>query len=188
MTDPIKQRLGRIHLIGASVLVLALVLAGLLAALPMYRDGRASIAKSQTLRQQLSELDGLSRTLQQVETDLQATKARLAATEQRLPTSNDMPQFMGELSRVAEEAGLTLSGTTPKAAQPAGDYRVLPVEITGEGTFKQCYDFLAGLRRMQRLTRLDNAVVESEQKTTEGAKPGDKTCKIKVCIATFMAR
>ena len=189
MADNIKSRLRVIHWVGASAMLLLLGSAVGLGAYPMYMGGRDSIAKSRYLKQQLAELDGLDKTLQGVEADLKKTEERLKQSEKRLPTRNEMDQFMGELAAVAKDAGLTVEGINPKPVQPSGDYRVLPVEISGGGSYQQVYKFLAGLRRMQRLTRLDDVTMDAEQKTGEGSQPGEKAgCRVRVLISTFMAR
>lgn len=173
MKDSLNSRLRTIHLIGATILIGGLGATAALGVYPMVKSGKASIQKAEELRTRLAEFDGLSKTLDQVDTDRKNTEARLAAAEKLLPTGNEMDKFLGELAKVAEDSGITVEGITPRTTLSAGDYKILPVEINGQGSFPACYKFLAGVRKMPRLTRLDDLFVEAE------TKPGDdaNVCK-----------
>ena len=125
---------------------------------------------------------------------VEGAEARLAEAESRLPNSKAMDQFMQQLAKVAADAGLQVDGISPKPLKDSGDYKAMPVEITGTGDWNTCYQFLTGLRSMNRLTRLDELTLDLD-KDDKSDTPGksNKTadhpvCKIRVSISTFTAR
>ena len=194
MADVITQRLRVVNMIGAAALVAVLLTAGV-GATALYAKGQEIATQSQELKQKLSELDGLSSTLAQVETAKKQTQARLDEAESRLPTSNAMDQFLHELAHVAEQAGLQVDSTIPgKETQDAGGYAAKPVSISGSGDWDTCYKFLTGLRKMNRLTRLDSLVLELDKTHASSGENGavavleKPACRISVTISTFMAR
>jgi Tfp pilus assembly protein PilO len=187
MLEKIRQRLRLIDLCGLSALLVMVCSSLAFGVYPLYRRGNASMAESTSLRKELSQLDGLSKTLAQVENDRKITEVRLVEAESRLPNSKAMDQFMQQLAKVAEDVGLQVDGISPKTLKDSGDYRAMPVEISGTGDWSTCYRFLTGLRTMNRLTRLDELVLELDK--NDRAFASDRPlCRIRVSISTFMAR
>jgi Tfp pilus assembly protein PilO len=184
----ITKRLRTINLVGAAAILAILSGTAALGVFPMYKSGTRDIAESKALREQLSQLDGLSQTLQQVETAKAQTESRLTEAEAQLPTSNAMDQFMQQLAKVAENAGLQVDATVPsKDVKDAGGYKTGPFEISGTGDWESCYRFLTGLRATKRLTRLDSLTLEGSKDHKDG--PGERpTCRIIVNLSVFMAR
>ena len=189
MVDLIRQRVRLIKLCCSAGVFAAVAVVGCLAVLPMVKSGRASIQSANELRGQLKELDGLSLKLQEVKSRISAIETEIQAEEKKLPTRNQMDQFMQELSAVATDAGVNFESSNKADVEVAGDYKAFNAQITATGSYAQCYKFLAGLRRMERLTQLKDCMIDAEQKTGEGSKPGEKgDCRLKVSIATFMAK
>ena len=74
--------------------------------------------------------------------------AELFALTKAMPDDADMPGVLLELSRVADDTGITITSVLPKEAQPAQGYQRLPVEVTFEGNFYDVSDFLYRLRTL----------------------------------------
>ncbi len=187
MSDIIKSRLRLINFCAATGLVVLLSGTLALGVYPLYRKGGDEMRKAQDLKRQLSDLDGLSKTLSQVEAERVATEARLTDAEARLPNSKAMDQFMQQLAKVAEDVGLQVDAVSPRPLKESGDYKAMPVQIVGAGDWNTCYKFLTGLRTMNRLTRLDEVVMELERDENKALSDRPR-CRITVNISTFMAR
>ena len=187
--EVLNKRLRTIDWIAASVLLAGVAATLAAGVLPVTSRARANNRSAETYRHELAKLDGLKNTLSQVETELERTHHRLALAETRMPTTGAMDQFMVQLAKVADDSGLQVEGITPKPLQDAASYKVMPVEISGTGTFETCYTFLTGLRKMNRLTRLDDLVVQLQQSGADRERPpGQPVCRVTVGISTFMAR
>jgi Tfp pilus assembly protein PilO len=190
MADLVKNRLRIVNLVGAVTIALGVVAPTTFGIAKLYKHGHESIQQSADLKHSLADLDGLDKTLQQVEAEKKLTESRLNDAEARLPSSTQMDEFMQQLAKVASNAGMQIDSTTPRKTFVTADgYRSTPVDITGVGDWDTCYRFLTGLRAMNRLTRLDSLTldVDKEHLPTNAtrAKP---LCKITVSISTFMAR
>ncbi len=193
MNSSVPERLAKqlrtINLIGAGVIVAALACTSLGGIVPLYARVADNNQKAEDLRAELAKLDGLSRTITQVQGELDKTQERLEKAESRLPTRQAMDQFMGQLAKVADDVGLQVDAVTPREIRDGGSYKVMPVEIRGTGSFETCYQFLVGLRQMNRLTRLDDLVLEVAN-AAPAKDGGDKppVCRVSVGISTFIAR
>lgn len=192
MSDILHKRLRRIDLAAFSILAVLVLATACFGIFPLYQHTREDENQIHTLRDGLARFDGLSRTVAQVEAELEPVKARLAEAETRLPTSGAMDQFITQLAKVAEEVGLQVQMINPRDIQQGDNYRVMPIEIAGSGSFETCYKFLTGLRQMDRLTRLDNLSIEIDP-SLQGPAPSpaalaEPTCKMTISISTFIAR
>jgi Tfp pilus assembly protein PilO len=194
MSDQIKKHLQMVNLIGAAIIVCGIAAPAAVGINKLFAQGRDSERETVTLKNRLSELDGLSKTLDQVDADRRETESRLNTAESKLPNSKAMDEFLHELASVAEDAGLQVDSTVPsKDLEDAGGYKSLPVVISGSGDWETCYRFLTGLRSMKRLTRLDSLVLDLD-KTVKGptdtppAMHDQPMCHMSITISTFMAR
>jgi Tfp pilus assembly protein PilO len=188
MPDQIKKRIRAIDIGGGITVAAIALLTALVVAVPLRHQSQANIARAADLKTQLAEFDALDLTIANAKKELQATHARLSDAESRLPSEGEMAQFMQELARVADDAGLQLDSIGPRSVVPAGDYKAMPVDINGSGDFASCYKFLKGLRHMNRLTRLDDLLLQSVPPTKDTPAKAAPVCTIRVTISTFMAR
>ncbi len=182
------------NLIGACCVLGGVMAPSAFAAYHFLTEGQDRVKESAVLQQSLSALDGLNKTLSDVESARKQTESRLSEAEARLPNSQSMDDFLGQIAKVEEKAGLLVDSTTfDRDLKEAGGYKSLPVCISGAGKWDTCYKFLTGLRSMNRLTRLDSLSLEVEKTTAEGKAapfgPGQEPpCQITINISTFMAR
>ena len=187
MPDEIKTRIRKIDLAGAATLVVAAALIVLLVVLPLRGQSRVNVARAAELQRQLADFDRLEQTIARSSITLNEAHRRLDEAESRLPVQAEMAQFTQQLARVADAAGLQVDSITPRPVAEAGGYKAMPVEIVGAGDFTSCYRFLQGLRKMDRLTRLDDLVLQSNP-PEKSDKAAAGMCSIRVIISTFMAR
>ena len=195
MSDIIKKRLRMVDLAGLGVVVLLVATTAFGGLLPLYQRSQKARLKAQALRAEMANYNDLSQTLPKYEQELANTKIRLQQAEALLPSSGtmDQPRGVNQISRVAEECKLKINGINLRPLIDSENYRALPVEISGSGSWETCYQFLTGLLKMNRLTRLDDVVVqlESEAATPEAVKSGMASkpqCRISLTISTFLAR
>jgi len=188
MPDIIKSRLRLINISGALCLVLVVCATVFMGILPLYSQTIRNRTASNALEQDLSKLNGLSNTLNQVETELKSTESRLQQAETRFPTSSAMEDFMTQLAKAADDAGLQVISISPQTMQNADNYKVMPLQITGTGSFENCYKFLTALRKMSRLTRLDDLALQLDTSMDKAQPDQMPVCKIIVGISTFTAR
>jgi hypothetical protein len=70
-----------------------------------------------------------------------------------MPANPDMPGILLELSRIAEETGITFTSITPQASIAATGYQLVPISVTFDGTFYALSDLLFRLRTLVSVRR-----------------------------------
>jgi len=182
----IKQRLQKINLLASVGVIVALAGTALFGVKPLFAAGAKSINDAAGYRAQIDQLNILTLKVARAQEDQKKRDARLKEVEARLPSIAAVNQFVPELARVAEAAGLQVDNVAPvKEVKDAGDYKLMTVNVTGRGDFDTCYKFLTGLRADNRkLTRLDSISLDVDQE-----KGLDRpVCRLSVDISTFMVR
>jgi Tfp pilus assembly protein PilO len=194
MADILQEKRRLMNLAGACCVLGGVLAPSAFAAIHFFTAARNEVKASAKLQESLSELDGLNKTLGEVEAARKQTESRLAEAETRLPNSQSMDDFLAQIAKVEESAGLIVDSTTfDKNMKDSGGYKSLPVCISGVGNWDTCYKFMTGLRSMNRLTRLDSMSLEAIKEGGDGkpqnVRPGQEpSCQITINISTFMAR
>jgi Tfp pilus assembly protein PilO len=194
MADILLEKRRLMNLAGACCVLGGVLAPSAFAAIHFFTEAREKVKASVTLQESLSELDGLNKTLGEVESARKQTESRLAEAEARLPNSQSMDDFLAQIAKVEENAGLVVDSTTfDRNMKDSGSYKSLPVCISGVGNWDTCYKFMTGLRAMNRLTRLDSMSLEVLKDANDGKalnmRPGQEpACQITINISTFMAR
>jgi Tfp pilus assembly protein PilO len=194
MADILLEKRRLMNLVGVCCVLGGVLAPSAFAAIHFFTVARDKVKASAALQESLSELDGLNKTLGEVEAARKQTESRLAEAETRLPNSQSMDDFLAQIAKVEENAGLVVDSTTfDRNMKDSGSYKSLPVCISGAGNWDTCYKFMTGLRAMNRLTRLDSMSLEVLKNGTDGKpldlRPGQEPpCQITINISTFMAR
>jgi Tfp pilus assembly protein PilO len=70
-----------------------------------------------------------------------------------MPSDNDIPGVLLELSRIAAETGIVFEQIVPQSTLAAGDMRAQPIDLTFEGNFYSLSDFLYRVRNLVSVQR-----------------------------------
>jgi hypothetical protein len=70
-----------------------------------------------------------------------------------MPSDNDIPGVLLELSRIAAETGIVFEQIVPQATLAAGEMRAQPIDLTFEGNFYSLSDFLYRVRNLVSVQR-----------------------------------
>jgi len=65
-----------------------------------------------------------------------------------MPSAQDMPGILLELSRIAEETGIEFQSVTPAASEVVGGFQTVPITLAFDGNFYELSDFLFRLRTL----------------------------------------
>src|SRR5215211_1668422 len=103
----------------------------------------------------------------------------------RIPEQDEIPTLVVQIEQVAELAGVTQLLVTPGPPAPppgGGDFSVIPVTMSFEGTYENMTDFLLRVRNLSRLVTINEltycrkpTVLESEGCPVEGSEEGGET-------------
>lgn len=137
-------------------------------------DKEAQLA---TLRQQVSELQAVRENAPEIE-------RQLLELSKRIPEQPEVPTLVVQIEEVAEASGVTQVSIEPGDPGPppgGGEFSVLPVTMSFEGTYEELQNFLFRTRNLARLVtvnqisycRIDPLGTEAEcpiETATEGGE------------------
>ena len=111
----------------------------------------AKQAQLASLRQQVAQLEAIQRNAPE-------TQRQLLELSKRVPTQPEIPTLVVQIEEVADKAGVTqlsIKPGTPGSPQGGGDYSVVPVTMSFEGTYDQLQLFLEDTRNLARLVTVN---------------------------------
>jgi Tfp pilus assembly protein PilO len=132
-------------LAGAGALCLLILMMGYLLVVSPQRSRSGELeGQIESTRGQISERRAASRN-----TETPIRFAELFALAKAMPDEDDVPGVLLELSRMADETGMSIKSVTPGLRESASDgYSRLPLDIVVEGDFYDLSDFLYRLRTL----------------------------------------
>jgi type IV pilus assembly protein PilO len=147
-----------ILLLGLLVIVLLgvgyyfLLLSPLLGRLDQSAQARdAKQAQLANLRREVAQLEAVRRNASE-------TERQLLELSKRVPTQPEIPTLVVQIEEIADNAGvaqLSIEPGTPGPPPGGGDYSVVPVTMSFEGTYDQLQLFLEDTRNLARLVTVN---------------------------------
>ncbi len=179
MHEQVKQSLKIVNYAGIAVVVLLLAGAAAFGIYPMLKSGAEDITATAALNGSLARLEQLRLASARAQTQIQEAEKRLASGP---PDS----AFNKELSDVAKAAGIRIENMPPVGSpKSAGAYKTVQVTVVGSGDWDSCYKFLAGLRAMSQIARLDSATIDIQDKDAKARASDKVNCSLTVQFSTF---
>ena len=135
-------------------------------------------AQLEQVQQEVNNLEEVKRNSPEIE-------RQLLELSKRVPTQPQIPTLVVQVQEIAAASGVTQLSVDPEApAAPSGggDYQVVPVTMTFNGTYDQMQDFLLRTRNLARLVTVTEvsycrnptigteASCEVEAQASEGAE------------------
>jgi len=170
-----------ILILGLLIIVLAVVgyyfllLGPLLGTLDARAQERsAKEAQLASLRQEVAQLEAVRRNAPEAE-------RQLLELAKRVPTQPEIPTLVLQIEDVADASGVTQLSIEPGTPGPppgGGDFSVVPITMSFEGTYEQLQDFLLRTRNLARLVTVKT--VSYCRVVPLGA--GEATCPIDVPV------
>ena len=99
------------------------------------------------VQQQVAELEAVRQNASEIE-------RQLLELSKRIPTQPEIATLVVQIEEIATAAGVTQLSIEPGDVEPppgGGDFSVIPVTMSFEGTYEQMQDFLLRTRNLSRL-------------------------------------
>jgi type IV pilus assembly protein PilO len=130
-------------------------------------------AQLTSLRQQVAELEAARDNAPQ-------TQRQLLELSKRVPEQPEVPTLVVQMEEIADEAGVTqvlIEPGTPGPPTGGGEFSVLPVTMSFEGTYEELQDFLFRVRNLARLVTVNQMsycqIDPQGERVAEGCPPPD---------------
>jgi type IV pilus assembly protein PilO len=176
-----------ILLIGAGVLVLLLVGYYVFLLGPLREDLSDRRDERDAKQQQLAQLESEISRLEEIQNRAPEIERQLLELSRRIPRQPEIPTLVVQVQEIAEESNVTqllIQPEDPEQPEDGGEYTIIPVTMSFEGSYEQLQDFLLRLRNLTRLVTVETVVYDSAEATTGGstspAPDGNQTLQIEL--------
>ncbi|HUU93528.1 MAG TPA: type 4a pilus biogenesis protein PilO [Phycisphaerae bacterium] len=156
----------RILLTVLGLVVVAAVMA-VVVVVPVLRRTEADRIAIQDRRAQLVKLQRVAARINNLTKEIERLEEALAFFEDRLPEEREIDVILREVWLIAESKSMTPRSVRTNAPETMPRYNSLPITLSLEGPFGSFYEFLLGLERLPRLTKVRQMQV-TKSPMTEG--------------------
>jgi Tfp pilus assembly protein PilO len=144
---------------------------------PVLRNIDANRAAIADRHQKLAKLQEVTRRITNLQDEIGRLEDALRFFDSRLPTETEIDVILREVWVIAESKALTARSVRTRKAEMAARYNAQPITMTFEGPFEGFYQFLLGLERLPRITKVREMVLQKSP-TIEGHVQADITVDI----------
>lgn len=148
-------------------------------------------ARAQERSDKEAQLDNLQQEVAQLEAvkrNAPDTERQLLELSKRVPTQPEIPTLVVQIEEIANAADVTqlsIEPGTPGPPPAGGDFSVVPITMSFEGTYEELQDFLLRTRNLARLVTVKNVtycripVLDQQHSCPiEGAEVGGEATEI----------
>ena len=141
-------------LVTALGLAAMLVLAGLFVVYPVLKKTAEDQETIRTRRAELVKLQRVVRRISDLTQEIQRLEDALAFFEDRLPAEREIDVILREVWLIADSKSLSPRRIQTGQPETQARYNSQPITMTLEGDFGRFYEFLLGLERLPRITKI----------------------------------
>jgi type IV pilus assembly protein PilO len=171
----VSSRERNILLLGLLVIVLLVVGYYFLFLGPLLNTLNERAQERSDKQAQLSNLQHQVAQLEAVKRNAPETERQLLELNKRIPNQPEIPSLVVQVQEIANDSGVTQLSIKPggvEAPPGGGDFSVVPVTMTFDGTYEQMQDFLLRTRNLARLMTVRKVTYCSPQPSGAGQAAG----------------
>lgn len=155
---------------------------------PNLEEYEKAMQKQITLKETFQRDQKLAANLNEYRRQLHQIEERFGNMLKQLPTQNEMPALLEDISKTGTASGLTFKLFAPMPEVLHDFYIELPINIIVIGTYSQLAIFLSRVAAMSRIVTLHDFSIESVNSEEQNAVLGDKLeMKITATIYRYRA-
>ena len=140
---------------------------------PRNEDIKLALQEIAYKRTQLDALSVVNDQRTDLGLELEKLEAMIAKVEAKLPSKEDVEVILEQVWQITESNSLTVKSVKTDKSVPAAMYREQPLEMKVEGTFDGFYEFLLGVEKLERITRIHELkITRSRGGGRSGNAPG----------------
>lgn len=163
-------------LVGLLALVLLAVLYYFLLLGPVQREYAEAVEQREQLEAQRAQLEREVARLENVRRDAPEIQRLILEYSKRIPDADEIDTLLVQIEEVGDGTGVTWLSITPESptAPPGGgDYTVIPITMSFEGTYAELLEFLTRLKNLSRLVTINEVTYEEVEENETTADEGD---------------
>jgi type IV pilus assembly protein PilO len=178
-------------IIGAGLVLLVLVSYYVFLLGPVREDLAERQTERDSKEQQLSQLDAEVARLEEIQSRAPEIERQLLELARRVPEQPEIPTLVVQVQEIAEGSNVTqllVQPEDPEQPEDGGEYTIIPVTMSFEGTYDELQEFLLRLRNLTRLVTVETIVYETveeeggatTEQTTQQSPDEDPTLQIEL--------
>ncbi|WP_047866306.1 type IV pilus inner membrane component PilO [Rubrobacter aplysinae] len=180
-------------IIGAGVLVLLLIGYYVFLLGPLRENLSERRDERDAKQEQLAQLESEISRLEGIQSRAPEIERQLLQLSRRVPEQPEIPTLVVQVQEIAEASNVTqllVQPEDPEQPEDGGEYTIIPVTMSFEGSYEQLQEFLLRLRNLTRLVTVESVVYEAVDEDTEGdedtsntseqASDGERTLQIEL--------
>jgi Tfp pilus assembly protein PilO len=161
MTGPLRI------LLTAVALALVAGMAGAFAVWPLLQQTSTNQEAIRARRAELVKVQRVVRRISDLKEEIKRLEDALAFFEDRLPEEREIDVILREVWLIADSKSLQPRRIQTDRAENGPRYNTQPITMTLEGNFGRFYEFLLGLERLPRITKVRQMQI-TKSPTQEG--------------------
>ncbi|MCS7150522.1 MAG: type 4a pilus biogenesis protein PilO [Caldimicrobium sp.] len=121
------------------------------------------------LELEIAKMEIFAKKEKELEEQLKQRKFFLEEIKQILPTEQEVPKLLKDVSMLAKKNGLEILNFTPRGEEKRDYYNIIPFDVQIKGTFVDTLKFFNEVERLARLVKLNSLEItplEKEEKLT----------------------
>lgn len=154
--------------------ILVIVLGYMLIIQSTFEQYNLLVAKEETLKKDFETKQHQASNINTYRTQLKIMDERFGAMLRQLPTKNEMPDLLEEISKTGVTSGLKFELFAPQPEVTHDFYIELPIKITVIGTYYQLAIFLSRVAEMNRIVTLHDFTIEGVASKDKQLIPEDQ--------------
>ncbi len=144
-------------------------------------DVRTKELRTDTLAKttKLRELEAAQKEQADIGAEIKLMTERIAEFESQLPSESDLEVILREVAQIAQDNKLRTRTFKPDRPVKTNQYTELPINLVIEGSFLGFYEFIEGVEKLPRITRIPEMKIEKQVKEDDG------TVRIEMILSIF---
>lgn len=135
---------------------------------------KAEIEQKEKMLEKLSAATARSRDLARANDEIAAA---IGKVESRLPGTKEVDVILSQIAQLARESRLELPKVKSEKPIPYAKYMEQPLSLTMRGDFKDFYEFVLKVEKLDRITRVPDMLVKKAEEI-DGAMEASFTLSI----------
>jgi type IV pilus assembly protein PilO len=173
-----------ILILGVLIIVVLLVGYYFLLLSPLWTRYNETVQERSDKEAQLADLQQQVNELEEIRRNAPTIERQLLELAKRIPTQPEIPTLVVQIEEVATASGVTQVSIVPGSPGPppgGGDFSVVPITMSFEGTYDQLQDFLFRTRNLARLVTVNSVTYEPVEAEATTAEVGaERTLQVEI--------
>lgn len=173
-----------ILILGVLIIVVLIVGYYFLLLSPLWTQYNEKVQERSDKEAQLADLQQQVNDLEEIRRNASTIERQLLELAKRIPTQPEIPTLVVQIEEIADLSGVTQVSIVPGSPGPppgGGDFSVVPITMSFEGTYDQLQDFLFRTRNLARLVTVNSVTYEPVEAEATTAEVGaERTLQVEI--------